>query len=213
AELPAPDVSMGSARRESWGEAPDVAGFLNRVSERALVRRWVLDEGSRLIAVLGLGGIGKSLLATRLAHDLASSFEHVFWRSLRDAATPGEWLAEALRFLAPDVASGADGEAALLRRLLESLNEARCLLVLDNVETILQPGGPVGGYRAGYERYGTLLRQVAESAHRSCLVVTSREEPAELGPLLGERGPVRALELAGFDAEDGRALLADKRLD
>ena len=55
-----------------------------------------------------------------------------------------------------------------------------------------------------------LLRQVAESSHRSCLVVTSREEPAEVGPLLGERGPVRALELAGFGTEDGRALLDDK---
>src|SRR5262249_8638208 len=137
-------------RRESWGEAPDVAGFLNRVSERALVRQWVLDEGSRLVAVLGLGGIGKSLLAPRLAPDLAPSFERVFWRSLRDAATPSEWLAEALRFLAPDVAPESGGEAALLRRLLELLRETRCLLVLDNVETILEPGGPVGKYRVGY---------------------------------------------------------------
>src|SRR5207237_1039774 len=75
--------------------------------------------------------------------------------------------------------------------------ETRCLLVLDNVETILQPGGPVGGYRAGYERYGTLLRQVAESPHRSCLVMTSREEPAEPGPRVGLRGPVRAVQLGG----------------
>jgi WD40 repeat protein/transcriptional regulator with XRE-family HTH domain len=208
-----PHTRTERRRRESWGEAPDVTSFLNRVSERALVRQWVVDEGSRLVAVLGLGGIGKSLLATRLAHDFASSFEHVFWRSLRDAPTPAEWLAEALRFLAPGVAPEAGGEAALLRRLLELLGETRCLLVLDNVETILQPGGPVGGYRAGYERYGTLLRQVAESPHRSCLVITSREEPAELGPLVGERGPVRALELAGFGAEDGRALLSDKQLD
>ena len=164
-------------------------GFLNRVSERALVSQWVVDEGSRLVAVLGLGGIGKSLLATRLAHDLAPSFERVFWRSLRDAPTPGEWLTEVLGFLAPEAPPESGGEPALLRRLLELLRETRCLLVLDNVETVLQPGGPVGGYRAGYERYGTLLRQVAESAHRSCLVITSREEPAELGPLRGRSRP------------------------
>src|SRR5262249_35178505 len=70
-----PPTTPGPARRESWGEAPDIAGFLNRASEREMLRQWVLDEGSRLIAVLGLGGIGKSLLATRLAHDLAPSFE------------------------------------------------------------------------------------------------------------------------------------------
>ena len=169
------------------------------------LRQWVLDEGSRVVAVLGLGGIGKSLLATRLAHDLAPSFERVFWRSLRDAPTPGEWLAEALGFLAPDDA------ARVGRRVRVAPTPAgaprarsRCLLVLDNLETVLQPGGPVGGYRAGYERYGTLLRQVAESPHRSCLVITSREEPAELGPLLGERGPVRALD-AGRPRDRGRA--------
>src|SRR5262245_12698401 len=74
-----PHTSFRSARRESWGEAPDVAEFLNRVSERETLRQWVLDAGSRLVAVLGLGGIGKSLLATRLAHDLAPSFQYVFW--------------------------------------------------------------------------------------------------------------------------------------
>ncbi|HEX6655598.1 MAG TPA: helix-turn-helix transcriptional regulator, partial [Candidatus Limnocylindria bacterium] len=82
---PSPSVTAGRARRESWGEAPDVAGFLGRAAERALLRQWVLDGRSQVVVVLGLGGIGKSLLATRLAHDLAPSFECVFWRSLRDA--------------------------------------------------------------------------------------------------------------------------------
>ena len=209
----ATDQNQPVTRRESWGEAPDVAGFLGRASERALLRQWVLDEGSRLVAVLGLGGIGKSLLATRLAHDLAPSFERIFWRSLRDAPTPGEWLAEALRFLAPDDAREAGGEPASLRRLLELLGETRCLLVLDNVETVLQPGGRAGDYRPGYEGYGTLLRQLGEAPHRSCLVLTSREEPSELGPLRASAGPVRALELGGLGVDDGRALLGDKRLD
>ena len=102
---------------------------------------------------------------------------------------------------------------ASLRRLLELLGEARCLLVLDNVETVLQPGGPVGGYRAGYERYGTLLRQVGEAPHRSCLIMTSREEPSEVRLLRGDGGPVRALDLGGLGVEDGRALLRDKQLD
>src|SRR5262249_25022418 len=93
------------------------------------------------------------------------------------------------------------------------LGESRCLLVLDNVETVLQPGGQAGDYRPGYERYGTLLRQIAEAPHLSCLMITSREEPAELGPLLGERRPVRAVEIAGFGTDDGRALLHDKELD
>jgi WD40 repeat protein/transcriptional regulator with XRE-family HTH domain len=209
----APAPTAVEHRRLSWGEAPDVAVFVGRASERALLRRWVLDEGSRVIVLLGLGGIGKSLLATRVAHDLAPSFERVIWRSLRDAPTPGDWLAEALAFLAPNDATEADSEAAALRRLRELLGETRCLLVLDNVETILQPGGRVGSYRPGYEGYGALLREVAEVPHRSCLIVTSREEPSELRLLSGELGPVRTLRLGGFGTDDGRTLLRDKQLD
>ena len=121
---PSPPPTSGTGR-VSWGQAPDVAGFVGRATERVMLTEWVLDEGSRLIAVLGLGGIGKSLLATRLAHDLAPSFEYVFWRSLRDAPTPGEWLAEALGCLAPGEAPGAGGESVVLRRLMELLGEAR----------------------------------------------------------------------------------------
>jgi transcriptional regulator with XRE-family HTH domain len=162
-----PPLTTGRTRRVSWGEAPDVADFPGRATERALLRQWVLDEHCRVVALLGLGGIGKSLLATRLAHDLAPSFEHVYWRNLRDAPTPSEWLAEVLRFLAPDEAPESGGEPALLRRLLELLSETRCLLVLENVETVLQSGGRVVNYRPGYERYGTLLRQVGEAPHPS----------------------------------------------
>jgi transcriptional regulator with XRE-family HTH domain len=137
-------ISTVSTRRQSWGEAPDIAGFLGRASERELLREWVIDERSRLVAVLGLGGIGKSLLATRLSHDLAPSFERIFWRSLRDAPTPDEWLAEAIGFLAPNDSGPSHAESAQARRLLELLRDTRCLLVLDNFETVLQPGGRTG---------------------------------------------------------------------
>ena len=205
--------ATGGTRRQYWGEAPDVAGFLGRAAERELLARWALDERCRVIGVFGLGGIGKTILGTRLAHDLAPSFERVYWRSLRDAPTPAAWLSEAVGFLAPVESVAASGEAEQVRRLLELLSELRCLLVLDNFETVLEPGSSVPGYRPGYHRYGALLRQLGESSHRSCLIVTSREEPPELGPLRGERGPVRALHLAGLGVDDGRAILRDKTLD
>ena len=186
---------------------------MGRATERELLAQWVLDERCRVVAVLGLGGIGKSLLATRLAHDLAPSFEYVFWRSLRDAPTPSEWLAEALGFLAPGEAPESGGEPALLRRLLELLSEARCLLVLDNVETVLQPGGRVGAI----DRATSATARCSGSSGRrrtgAASSLTSREEPSELRPLRGERGPVRALDLGGLGVEDGRALLRDKQLD
>jgi transcriptional regulator with XRE-family HTH domain len=81
------------ARAQDWGEAPDTVSFIGRSEELALLRRWVLDERCRLVAVLGMGGIGKTSLTAKLAHEVAASFERVFWRSLRDALPVSDWPA------------------------------------------------------------------------------------------------------------------------
>jgi hypothetical protein len=51
---------------------------------------------------------------------------------------------------------------------------------------------------------------MGETAHQSCLLLTSRENPADLVPLEGSRSPVRALRLAGLDGHAGAQLLAEK---
>ncbi|MBD2126541.1 hypothetical protein NDI39_05215 [Microcoleus sp. ZQ-A2] len=68
-------------------------------------------------------------------------------------------------------------------RLLEYLRASRCLLVLDNAESILREGDAcgglrqrTGGYREGYEDYGQLFKTVAETLHKSTLILTSREK-------------------------------------
>jgi transcriptional regulator with XRE-family HTH domain len=75
--VPTSGTTTGAAQRQSWGEAPDVSVFLGRSTEREQVARWMASERCRVVAVYGLGGIGKTLLATRLAHDLAPSFDRV----------------------------------------------------------------------------------------------------------------------------------------
>src|SRR5207247_1851104 len=66
-----------------------------------------------------------------------------------------------------------------------------------------------GRLRPGFEAYGRLLRQVAQTAHQSCLLLTSREKPAELRALEGSRTPVRALRLAGLEAAACEYLLTE----
>jgi WD40 repeat protein/transcriptional regulator with XRE-family HTH domain len=210
---PAHHGRADGARRHSWGDAPDVAGFVGRETERRLLGEWASDERCRVVAVLGLGGVGKTLLTARLAQDVIATFERVYWRSLRDAPTPREWLTGAIGFLAPDEAGRSESEAEHLRHLIELLGQARCLLVLDNFETVLDPSDRAGDYAPGYEGYGALLRHVAEAPHVSCLVLTSREEPSVLRPLRGAAGPVRTVTLTGLDTDDGRALLLDKGLE
>src|SRR6202035_1530391 len=71
--------------RQDWGDAPDVAGFLGRAHELATLKRWVIDDHCRLVAILGMGGVGKTMLAARLAQEVAPSFQRVFWRTVREA--------------------------------------------------------------------------------------------------------------------------------
>jgi transcriptional regulator with XRE-family HTH domain len=67
--------------RVDWGDALDVPSFYGREREMATLTQWVVQERCRVVSVLGLGGIGKSALATRVMHQVASNFEVVLWRS------------------------------------------------------------------------------------------------------------------------------------
>src|SRR6266545_3508581 len=179
-------------RAEDWGEAPDTLGFVGRADELLLLRRWVVDERCRLIAIVGMGGIGKTSLAASLAQDVAPSFERVYWRSLRDAPPVSEWLAGAIGFLSDQqlVPPAAEGER--LTALLQLLRDRRCLLVLDNSETLFEPGQREGRYREGMAGYGGLLQAVGGSNHQSCLFLTSREAPKKLDGTLQQWAELNA---------------------
>jgi WD40 repeat protein len=213
--LAPPDVSTPRAvriveRGEDWGEAPDVLSFVGRASELATLRQWVLAERCRLAAVLGMGGIGKTALAARLAQDVAPSFQRVYWRSLRDALPASEWLAGAIGFLSDQQLVAPKVEPDQLTMLLQLMRDRPCLLVLDNLETILEPAQREGGYREGFAGYGRLVQAIGERRHQSCLVLTSRETPPELAILSG--GLVRTLQLGGLGIVEGQRMLVDKQL-
>ncbi len=197
--------------RVDWGEALAVPSFYDREEEVATLTQWVVQEHCRLVSVLGLGGIGKSALVVTVMHQVALHFQAVIWHSLRDAPDCCALLEDCLQVLAPE--SLREVPISLERRLgllLEYLREGRVLLVLDNLEVLLEEATGMGRMRAGYEDYGRLLRRVAETAHQSCLLLTSREKASDLVPLEGGRSPVRSLRLDGLDVVGSRQLLAEK---
>src|SRR5437879_1499775 len=156
-----------------------------------------------------MGGIGKSALAVQVMHRLADQFEVVIFRSLRDAPSCEEVLEACLQVLSPEQLARVP--ASLEQRLsllLEELRASRVLLVLDNLESLLEEGEVRGRLRPGSEGYGHLLHRMAETAHQSCLLLTSREKAAGLRAWEGKRAPVRTLRLAGLDLAACEQLLA-----
>jgi WD40 repeat protein len=122
-------------------------------------------------------------------------------------------LDEILHVLMPDTALDIVPKLERqIKQLLEQMRKRRCLIILDNGESILAEGEQSGDYRPGYAGYGELLRRVGESTHLSCLLLTSREKPGELTLLEAADSPVRVLNLSSLIPEDSRTLLMQKGL-
>ena len=202
-----------ASHRVDWGEAPDVSQFCGRAAQLATLEQWVVQDGCRLVAIVGMGGIGKTMLVTQLAEQLADTnqFEIVVWRSLRQAPPLVDLLSELLSVLAPSQPLPSRLDAMLLL-LLEQLRSCRCLLVLDNVEAIFRSNQLVGTYQPGYEDYGWLLQQLAGGRHQSSVLLTTRELPAEVAIPKAVSAPVRVLRLECLSVEEAEIILAAKGL-
>ncbi|MEM8638857.1 MAG: NB-ARC domain-containing protein [Cyanobacteria bacterium P01_G01_bin.54] len=218
---PATPLPISGQPQQDWGDAPDVPVFFGRNAELEQLKDWVMGDRCRLVAILGIrgvgktglslrlgrGGIGKTDLSLTLARGIQDQFDFVIWRKLLNAPQLPEILTDVIQTLSGQQALNLPSTAPeLISRLLHYLSEHRCLLILDNFETILQGQDQAGQYREGYADYGTLLQQIGSTPHQSCLLLTSREKPKEVAQLEGKARPVRSFNLRGLDDQDGRRI-------
>jgi predicted ATPase len=187
-----------STFREARGGLPirsnlpaETSTFVGRQKELGELRRCLLERSTRLVTIVGPGGMGKTRLSLELGQRLLSS------ALVREDATSarlsdGLFLVELAPLGSPDFIVSAIAEAAgfqfypgrtALQQVIDHFRDKRVLLLLDNFEHLLD----------GAETVAELLR----AAEGLTIVATSRER---LG-LTGET----VLSLSGmeFPESDG----------
>ncbi|MGK7894791.1 MAG: NB-ARC domain-containing protein [Xenococcus sp. (in: cyanobacteria)] len=197
-----------SPQRQDWGNAPDVSLFYDRDKDLTTLEKWILEDRCRLIALRGPNGIGKTTLSVKLAQNLQDNFEYVIWRSLRDTPPVEKIVFDLLDFFCEDEEPFLpDTLAERMTLLLEYLQSHRCLIVLDEVEAILEPGKLSGKYQEKHRDYGRLFQDIAKSNHLSCLLLTTAEELIKISLLANDNSPVRDYQLQGLEKAAAKALL------
>ena len=178
---------------QDLSDAPEPNLFYNRTSELTTLENWILAR-TRLITILGLSGIGKTALTLQLIPQIQHEFDRIIWRSLHNSPPLASLQTDLIKFLSQQ-------QETELPYLIDYLRSHRCLIILDDVQTIFSSGQLAGNYQPGYENYGTFFKQLIESSHNSCLILLSWEKPREIAALEGENRPCKSLQLNGLGPE------------
>ena len=165
---------MARPRRRLGNLPAESTSFVGRRRDLAELRRAL--STSRLVSLVGPGGVGKTRLAVRAATDLGRGFAHGAWwvdlAEIRDATLVSGAVIGAL-----DLRDQASAEP--LQVLLTYLRDRELLLVFDNCEHLLDASA-------------ALVADVLRAAPDIRVIATSRE-PLQVA---GERVvPVAPLEL------------------
>lgn len=202
--------TLNTKNPADWGDAPDISYFYDRTTELSALEQWIVTDRCRLVALFGVGGIGKTALAVKLAQRVEEEFDYLVWRSLRPTLSLPNLIAELLPCLPQQ--DSPDRQTEPIAQLMKCFHSARCLLVLDAAESVLQEGSLAGCYREGYEEYGELLRRIGLERHQSCLILIGQEPPREISLLEQETDCVRSHFLKGLPDEAAREILRAKGL-
>ncbi|MEA5553645.1 NB-ARC domain-containing protein [Anabaena cylindrica UHCC 0172] len=211
-----------------WEEIPLYPNFFGRQTEIKDLTKFIIHDKYKLVGIIavagmgktqlsirfGKGGIGKTALAEKVAQndEIQKDFDYIIGRRLNNAIPCEDLLEDIIKVLSDnkELDFKPNNFDTKLRRLLHYLKEYRCLIILDNFETLLNRNGDLITYRQGYEQYGQLLELIINfnSEHKSCLLFTSREKPPiSSGYYIEQKeSNIKLFKLEGLDLEPSKKI-------
>ncbi|MEH1989824.1 tetratricopeptide repeat protein, partial [Nostoc sp.] len=167
-----------------------LAYWQGRKTEIAQIQQWLTDKNTFLIGIEGIGGTGKSMLAAKIYNEI-EGFPKRFWADVSYGAGFSDLARQVLSEFGFSV---PEQEAQLMDALVKCLRSGQYLLIIDNLESLLQPDRQWGS-----QFYGDFFNTWVEHGGNSKVIVTTRERPELKG--------FEWLPLKGLQVEDGVALL------
>ncbi|ACK73972.1 WD-40 repeat protein (plasmid) [Gloeothece citriformis PCC 7424] len=189
---------------DNFGLIPDSSHIYSREQELVLLKHRIFQNSPpcKIIGIVGIAGIGKTSLACKLIEQIKAAFNYVIYWSFLTPPSSIEFLVKTNNTLSSYIQPNIeDNIKAQLGKLIKLLDKFRCLLFLDNIETII--------HQKTYQEYSQILQEIAVSKHQSCLILTSRIIPKNLELLIGKKTSTYFLELQGLDYQTGRNIIED----
>lgn len=179
--------------------APKIYQFYEREEELKTLSHWIINQTIPLTCVVGIAGIGKTILVRKFLDLNLSQFEVIIWKNIQFYPSFQAIITDILTSL--DSFKNLDNlQDFTLYHLFTLLKEKRCLLVLDNLETIFTHGQLVGDYQSHYQDYQSFFKMITENDHQSNIIVISREQSSAIKSLDSDLSPIQCLEVKGLQS-------------
>ncbi|MBE9142688.1 ATP-binding protein [Planktothrix mougeotii LEGE 06226] len=132
-----------------------------------------------MITLVGILGIGKTMLAVKLIEEIQTKFQYIIYRSLQYCPTIDVFLTDLLQsVISPAVfPNSLDRQVDLL---LKFIKKHRCLIIIDDLQMLFETGQYAGQYKLEFEGYYLLFKQIAELSHPSSFLLITSEQPEYL---------------------------------